>query len=134
MTPVILAGNFDLSLGSIYALTGVLAADAANDWGVGWGIIVPLVAGAALGVVNGLLVSKLRINSFLATLAMMGIARGTAMWMTQTKSVPILDDNYISLLPGEKREVLIHVRNSDLGGAKPALAVDGFNVRPIQLP
>jgi exo-1,4-beta-D-glucosaminidase len=45
-----------------------------------------------------------------------------------------LDDNYISLLPGEKREVLIHVRNSDLGGAKPALAVDGFNVRPIQLP
>jgi ribose transport system permease protein len=69
VTPVILAGNFDLSLGSIYALTGVLAADAANDWGVGWGIIVPLVAGAALGLVNGLLVSKLRINSFLATLA-----------------------------------------------------------------
>src|SRR5580704_6100035 len=44
------------------------------------------------------------------------------------------DDNYISILPGEKREVLVHVRNSDLGGAKPVLAVDGFNVAPVQLP
>jgi exo-1,4-beta-D-glucosaminidase len=44
------------------------------------------------------------------------------------------EDNYISLLPGEKREVLVHVRNSDLAGAKPVLAVDGFNVAPTQLP
>lgn len=44
------------------------------------------------------------------------------------------DDNYISLLPGEKREVTVHVRKSDLGGANPVLAVDGFNVAPVQLP
>ena len=44
------------------------------------------------------------------------------------------DDNYISLLPGEKREVTVHVRNTDLGGAKPALAVDGFNVTQVRLP
>ncbi len=44
------------------------------------------------------------------------------------------DDNYISLLPGEKREITVHVRKSDLGGAKPVLAVDGFNVVPAQLP
>jgi exo-1,4-beta-D-glucosaminidase len=44
------------------------------------------------------------------------------------------DDNYISLLPGEKREITVHVRNSDLGAAKPVLAVDGFNVAPVQLP
>jgi exo-1,4-beta-D-glucosaminidase len=44
------------------------------------------------------------------------------------------DDNYISLLPGEKREVSVHVRKSDLGAAKPVLAVDGFNVAPVQLP
>jgi hypothetical protein len=37
------------------------------------------------------------------------------------------------LLPGEKREVLAHVGNSDLGAAKPVLAVDGFNVAPVQL-
>jgi exo-1,4-beta-D-glucosaminidase len=44
------------------------------------------------------------------------------------------DDNYISLLPGEKREVTVHVRKSDLGATKPVLAVDGFNVAPAQLP
>jgi exo-1,4-beta-D-glucosaminidase len=44
------------------------------------------------------------------------------------------DDNYILLLPGEKREITVHVRNSDLGAAKPVLAVDGFNVAPVQLP
>jgi exo-1,4-beta-D-glucosaminidase len=38
------------------------------------------------------------------------------------------DDNYLSLLPGEKREITVHVRKSDLEGAKPVLAVDGFNV------
>jgi exo-1,4-beta-D-glucosaminidase len=45
-----------------------------------------------------------------------------------------IDDNYVSLLPGEKRQITVHVRNSDLGPAKPALALDGFNVAPIQLP
>jgi exo-1,4-beta-D-glucosaminidase len=44
------------------------------------------------------------------------------------------DDNYISLLPGEKREITVHVREFDHRGAKPVLAVDGFNVAPVQLP
>ncbi|MGH9677092.1 MAG: glycoside hydrolase family 2 protein [Candidatus Acidiferrum sp.] len=43
------------------------------------------------------------------------------------------DDNYISLLPGEKREVTVHVRKRDLGSAKPLLAVDGFNVAAVQI-
>jgi exo-1,4-beta-D-glucosaminidase len=40
------------------------------------------------------------------------------------------EDNYICLLPGEKREVAVHVRRKDAGSAKPVLAVDGFNVTP----
>jgi len=44
------------------------------------------------------------------------------------------EDNYISLLPREKREITVHVRKTDLGAAQPVLAVDGFNVVPIQLP
>jgi exo-1,4-beta-D-glucosaminidase len=48
------------------------------------------------------------------------------------EALPVFwDDNYLSLLPGEKREVTVHVRKSDLGGAKPALAVDGFNVARV---
>jgi exo-1,4-beta-D-glucosaminidase len=41
------------------------------------------------------------------------------------------DDNYLFLLPGEKREVTVHVRKSDAGEGKPILAVDGFNVVPV---
>jgi exo-1,4-beta-D-glucosaminidase len=43
------------------------------------------------------------------------------------------DDNYISLLPGEKREVDVRVRKSDAGSEKPVLAVDGFNVTPATI-
>ena len=44
------------------------------------------------------------------------------------------DDNYLCLLPGEKREITVRVRNRDLGAAQPVLAVDGFNVSPTQIP
>lgn len=43
------------------------------------------------------------------------------------------DDNYISLLPGEEREVTVHVRKRDLGSTKPVLAVDGFNLAPSEV-
>jgi exo-1,4-beta-D-glucosaminidase len=47
----------------------------------------------------------------------------------QSEILPVFwDDNYISLLPGEKREVMVRVRASDLAGARPSLLVDGFNV------
>ncbi len=41
------------------------------------------------------------------------------------------EDNYLSLLPGEKREIGVRVKKSDLGSAKPVLAVDGYNLSPI---
>jgi len=40
------------------------------------------------------------------------------------------NDNYISLLPGERREVQVRVRKADLGSAQPDLIVDGFNLSP----
>jgi ribose transport system permease protein len=69
VTFTIIAGNFDLSLGSIFVLSEVLAAYVAVHWGVWWAFPVALGAGAAMGLINGLLVTKLRVNAFLATLA-----------------------------------------------------------------
>jgi hypothetical protein len=43
------------------------------------------------------------------------------------------EDNYISLLPGESRDVFVRVRKSDLGASYPELLVDGFNVAPETL-
>jgi len=66
------------------------------DWyGPFVGVLAGVAIGCIVGLINGVLTTRVGIPSFLTTLAMMGIARGTAMWMTQTKSVPILDDAYI---------------------------------------
>jgi exo-1,4-beta-D-glucosaminidase len=43
------------------------------------------------------------------------------------------DDNYLPLLPGEKREITVRVYNRNLGGAYPILAIDGFNVSPVTM-
>jgi len=49
--------------------------------------------------------------------------------------VPVFwKDNYFSLLPGEKREVGVKIRKSDVGGLTPMLVVDGFNVSPVRVP
>jgi ribose transport system permease protein len=69
VTLTIIAGNFDLSLGAIFVLSEVLGAWVAIHWGVWWFFPTAIVSGALMGLVNGLLVTKLRINAFLATLA-----------------------------------------------------------------
>jgi exo-1,4-beta-D-glucosaminidase len=53
---------------------------------------------------------------------------------TETEILPVFwEDNYFSLLPGEKREVTVNVRKSDAGDAKVVLAVDGYNVSPLMV-
>jgi ribose transport system permease protein len=94
VTFTIIAGNFDLSLGSIFVLSEVLGAWAAVHWGVWWAFPVAIVAGMVMGLINGLLVTKLRVNAFLATLAtalsFSGIAVGVThggLLITPTSSV-----------------------------------------------
>jgi len=78
VTLVVVAGNFDLSLGAQFALTEVCAVEIAIHWGVGFGLVTPLVVGGACGLINGLLRTKLRVNSFLATLATSFVYVGAA--------------------------------------------------------
>jgi exo-1,4-beta-D-glucosaminidase len=60
-----------------------------------------------------------------ALLTRLRLVRGKS----QTEILPVFwDDNYISLLPGEKREVVVHLRKIDLAAAQPTLLVDGYNV------
>jgi ribose transport system permease protein len=68
-TLVIIAGAFDLSVGAMYALGGVVAAQLANHLGVPEGILLGILCGALLGGINGVAVGVFRINPFIATLA-----------------------------------------------------------------
>jgi ribose transport system permease protein len=100
MTYVLAAGEIDLSIGMVAGLISLVAAVTMDHYGPAAGVIAGLLVGGIVGLINALLTTRVGIPSFLTTLAMMGIARGTAMWMTQTKSVPILDDNFIWLFGG----------------------------------
>jgi len=95
MTLVIITGGIDLSVGSVLALSGTVA-----GLSIKAGIpVVPamalgVAAGAACGVFNGLVVTKLRITPFVATLGMMLIARGLALQLTGAAPISRLGDAF----------------------------------------
>lgn len=88
MTFVILTGGIDLSVGSLLAVAGVIAASLA-DRGLPVAIIAALAATTALGFINGAVIAKARIQPFIVTLAMMIAARGIALAFTGERNVPI---------------------------------------------
>jgi ribose transport system permease protein len=94
MTYVIAAAQIDLSVGSTAGLASVVTALGIAAWGPVPGILCGLAVGAVVGSINGALVSLLGIPSFLVTLGMLGIAVGTAQWITASAPIPILDDAY----------------------------------------
>jgi len=94
MTFVLSAGEIDLSVGAVAGLASVTVAMAISVAGPFAGIVAGLATGIAIGIFNGLLTTKVGIPSFLTTLAMMGVAKGIAMWMSDTAAVPILSQGY----------------------------------------
>lgn len=89
VTFVLLTGGVDLSLGSLVALTGVVAATFAHpdDYPVVVPIVMGVVAGTACGLVNGIVVTWGKVAPFIATLGMMTIARGLALLVSGGRPV-----------------------------------------------
>jgi len=81
---VIISGGIDLSIGSVVGLVGCTMALVANRWEVAPGVAVVLVLllAATIGLVHGLLVTKLRLQPFVVTLCGLLIYRGLARWST----------------------------------------------------
>ncbi|HEY5609043.1 MAG TPA: ABC transporter permease [Alphaproteobacteria bacterium] len=82
MTYVIICGGFDLSVGSVVALSGCVTAMVMIRYGILAGIIAGVAVGAIVGVINGLIVTKLQINPFIATLGTMVTFRGVTYLIT----------------------------------------------------
>jgi ribose/xylose/arabinose/galactoside ABC-type transport system permease subunit len=89
MTVLIVSGEFDLSVGAIYAVTGVVTALAYKSLGLPIWVAAGcgLMSAVVLGVINGLLVTKARMTSFIATLATMMVFRGLAMVLSRGQPV-----------------------------------------------
>jgi ribose/xylose/arabinose/galactoside ABC-type transport system permease subunit len=95
MTLVILSGGIDLSVGSILALTGVVAASlVTSGQAPPLAMFSALALGFALGALNGMAVAYLRIPPFIATLGMMTIARGLALSYTQGRPITGFPDAF----------------------------------------
>jgi ribose/xylose/arabinose/galactoside ABC-type transport system permease subunit len=93
MMLLMIAGAFDLSIGSTLAFSGVWAGVVAGWWG--WpaplGAVAGIAAGTLAGLVNGLIVTRLGINTLIATLATMAIFRGLTYLTAGTGVTPIGD-------------------------------------------
>ena len=88
-TFVIASAGIDLSLGSVLGFSGVVGALAVNALDLPWvfGVLGSLLAGALCGLVNGLLIARAGIPAFIATLGMLGMARGAALVLTNGQPV-----------------------------------------------
>ena len=99
MTLVILIGGIDLSVGSVLALSGMVMGYLGNnrEWPFVIAIVVALIASAACGLTSGLMVTRLRMPAFIATLAMMSIARGIASIITNGEQIVGFPDWFSNL-------------------------------------
>jgi ABC-type sugar transport system ATPase subunit/ribose/xylose/arabinose/galactoside ABC-type transport system permease subunit len=91
MTPVIISGGIDLSVGSVLALAATLSGALFMRSGLGVWAVVPIVlaVGCLCGLVNGLVVSRWRLQAFIATLATMSAARGVARYLSGGAAIPL---------------------------------------------
>jgi inositol transport system permease protein len=113
VTQVIITGGIDLSSGSVVALTAMVAATLAQSSDtasavypklVDLPVVVPVIAGLAVGAVagliNGTLIARTAIPPFIATLGVMVSARGFAKWYTHGQPVSMLTDSYTAIGSG----------------------------------
>jgi ribose transport system permease protein len=101
---VILTSGIDLSVGSVVGLSGVISAsivfEATSSGQVLVGVLLGLVAGAAVGTINGLLVSILKMPAFIVTLAGLGMARGATLLITDGRTVQPLPPAFQEIAGG----------------------------------
>lgn len=97
MTLVILTAGIDLSVGSMMAVSAAIMGVAATEWGLPPvpAILLGLVAGTILGIINGTIITKGKIQPFIATLGMMVAARGLVLLLTGGLAVRNIPDSML---------------------------------------
>jgi len=106
MLVAILTGGIDLSVGSIVALSGIVAAGLTDQIGLAPAILVALAAGVLVGAVNGFVVARFKLAPFIVTLATMSAVRGAVYVYSEIPQVPsnpafraLLGGGFIGPLP-----------------------------------
>lgn len=96
-TFVIISGGFDLSTGAVFSVANVAAAWVAVHYDSVLGLLCAPLVGVALGAVNGFAITRLKIHSFLATLATSLVYGGIALLITNGFLIPVPDPGFTAL-------------------------------------
>jgi ribose transport system permease protein len=106
-TFVIISGGIDLSVGSVFACAAVIGGLVyTSTQNLYLALAATILAGAMFGLTNGLLITKVRVPPFIATLGMMGIARGFALILSGGIPIYGLDDRYKFIGQGKLFDVI----------------------------
>lgn len=92
------SGDFDLSVESVVAFSGVLAAVVINATGsIVLGVMIGILAGGLVGLFNGVVIARLGINALITTLATMQIVRGVGFLVSGGKAVGVMNESFFVL-------------------------------------
>ena len=153
---VIITAGIDLSIGSVFGLAGVITTIALTKWGFGVvaAVLAGILVGALAGSLNGLLITKIKLPPFIATLGSLSIARGVCFVLTRGYPIIGLPDNFLILGQGYWGIIPIPViimlilvvlfslmlnrsvlgrRIYALGGNEEATRISGVNVDKIKM-
>jgi ribose transport system permease protein len=162
MTMVIVSGGIDLSVGSVAAVSAMLTARLMTYHGVPpWiSFVLGLLTGLALGAVNGMIITRVKVNPFITTLGMMSVGRGityllaTGLQGTVASNIPMrneavnfLGSGYIGVVPFPVIEMVVLVTAFSLflqhvvlgrqiyavGSNEQAARLSGVNVANVRL-
>jgi ribose/xylose/arabinose/galactoside ABC-type transport system permease subunit/ABC-type sugar transport system substrate-binding protein len=102
MTFVIITGGFDLAVGSTFAFGGlVVGMLLQGGWPILPAIVAAVLAGALVGLFNGVVITKVKVNPFVTTLGSMTIIRGIVLLATQGRSITGFDPAFAVLGQGK---------------------------------
>lgn len=100
-TIVMIAGGFDLSVASVMAAAGMVAAYITNAGGsFALAVVAAIVGGIAVGLLNGVVIGYARINPLIATLATLSIVRGLGYVVTGGESISVKNSTFLSFGTG----------------------------------
>jgi ribose transport system permease protein len=107
MTFVIIAGGFDLSVGAIYAAGATIYAFEAKEVSLPLAALITLAIGLIAGLANGLIITRLKVNAFVATLGTASIFSGAAFLYSHSAPIIVDEPNFMTLGTGRWLDIPI---------------------------
>ncbi len=101
MMLALMSGGFDLSVESVMALVSVFTAILIPVVGIPLAILVSVVIGSVVGLLNGLIISKLKVNPLITTLSMMTIIKGVALLVAGGRMIVIFHKQFMTIGTGK---------------------------------